>query len=195
VKQYYGYLKYVLEHKKNVFIECWKEGLYLHAFTHDLSKFLPIEFIPYAEWFYGFDGVYLKDKYNYEQLNNGESCVSNNYLKCKSNFEEAWQHHFKHNKHHWDYWVNDDGIALNMPIKYIRQMLCDWKAMSRKFGDTPQLYYKNNRNKMNLSISTRCHVEYILGFIDGMCAVGNVTWDDYLKRNNFDEDKDFQLIK
>jgi len=28
-----------------------------------------------------------------------------------------------------------------------------------------------------------------------MCAVGNVTWDDYLKRNNFDEDKDFQLIK
>lgn len=37
-----------------------KRGLYLHAFTHDLSKFLPSEFIPYAKWFYGENGIKLK---------------------------------------------------------------------------------------------------------------------------------------
>lgn len=53
VKACWGYLLYVLEHKKNVFKVCWKRGMYLHAFTHDLSKFLPSEFFPYAERFYG----------------------------------------------------------------------------------------------------------------------------------------------
>lgn len=171
MKKYYDYLKYVLEHKRNVFIECWKDRLYLHALTHDLSKFSPIEFITYAKNFYGYEE---EKKY--------------------SNFDYGWLHHQRNNKHHWDYWVNSKGIALDMPIKYIKQMICDWKGMSRKFGDTPQLYYKNNRHKMNLSISTRCHVEYILGFIDGMCAVSNITWDNYLRMNNFDEDKDFALM-
>ena len=66
--------------------------------------------------------------------------------------------------------------------------------MSRKFGDTPQHFYKNNRHKMNLSIETRCHVEFILGFIDSGCLVSNVTWDDYLKLNNLDEEIDFTLV-
>ena len=48
MKLYYEYLKYVLEHKKNVFKTCRKRGLKLHALTHDLSKFSPSEFIPYA---------------------------------------------------------------------------------------------------------------------------------------------------
>ena len=51
--KYIKYFLYILEHKKNVFKMCWKKGLYLHAFTHDLSKFLPDEFFPYANWFYG----------------------------------------------------------------------------------------------------------------------------------------------
>lgn len=172
MKKYFSYLKYVLEHKKNVFIECWKEGLYLHAFIHDLSKFSPIEFTTYANNFYGNE---KEMKY--------------------SNFEYGWLHHQHKNKHHWDYWVNSDGQALDIPITYIKQMICDWKAMSRKFGDTAQIYYKNNRHKMNLSISTRCHVEYILGFIDGTCVASDISWDDYLRLNGLDEDKDFELIE
>lgn len=52
MNKYIKYLLYVLEHKKNVFKTCWNKGLYLHAFTHDLSKFRPSEFIPYARYFY-----------------------------------------------------------------------------------------------------------------------------------------------
>ena len=128
MNKYFNYLKYILEHKKNVFIECWKEGLYLHAFTHDLSKFNPIEFIPYANYFYGYHGVKLEKEYNSEQLNNGMSNLSKNYLECKNNFDEAWEHHYKNNKHHWNYWTNNNGIATDMPIKYIKQIFVIGKA-------------------------------------------------------------------
>ena len=168
MKIYINYLKYILEHKKNVFIECWKDKQYIHAFTHDLSKFSPIEFINYAKNFYGDE---REKKYN--------------------NFNYAWLHHQRKNKHHWDYWVNGNGVALDIPQKYIDQMICDWKAMSRKFGDTPQSFYKNNRNKMNLSTKTRCNIEFTLGFIDSGCFCSLVTWDDYLKLNNVDEEVDF----
>jgi len=194
MKIYINYLKYILEHKKNVFIECWKDKQYIHAFTHDLSKFLPTEFIPYAEWFYGYHGVKLEKDYNKEQLNNGMSNLSRNYLECKNNFNKAWEHHYKNNKHHWNYWIDNNGVALDIPLKYINQMICGWKAMSKKFGDTPQSFYKNNRNKMNLSTKTRCNVEFILGFIDSGCFCSLVTWDDYLKLNNVDEEVDFALI-
>jgi len=194
MKKYFNYLKYILEHKKNVFIECWKERLYFHAFTHDISKLLPCEFMPYAEWFYGYHGVKLEKDYNQEQLNNGMSNLSRNYLECKNNFNKAWEHHFKNNPHHWNYWIDNNGIALDIPIKHIDQMICDWKGMSRKFGDTPQSFYKNNRHKMNLSIKTRCNVEFILGFIDSGCFVSLITWDDFLKLSNVDEDIDFALV-
>ena len=53
MQKYINYLRYVLQHKYKVFIQCIKRGLYIHAFTHDFSKFRPSEFIPYARWYYG----------------------------------------------------------------------------------------------------------------------------------------------
>lgn len=157
MNKYWKYFKYIMEHKKNVFIECWKEGLYLHAFTHNLSKFSPSEFIAYARYFYG-----DKEKY-------------------KEQFDLAWEHHFMNNKHHWEYWCYDleeywmGSIKLeycklktpnDMPYKYIKQMICDWKGMSRKFGDTAQEFYLKNYNKMELSDKTRLTIELELGIND-----------------------------
>ena len=154
---YIKYLKYILEHKKNVFIECmilakqyWNEKyfkknnrkvvreLIIHAFTHDLSKFSLKEFIPYAKYFYG------KKK----------------TLKTKDDFENAWEHHYTVNKHHPEYWT-----GKNMPIKYIRFMVCDLKAMSRKFGGTAQEYYLQNYNKWDISHETRHRLEIELDLI------------------------------
>lgn len=142
---YYKYLKYVLEHKKNVFIECMKlamqyEGkirkeLIIHAFTHDLSKFLPCEFIPYARYFYG------------NELKTDSEIL-------KQEFEKAWEHHYKNNKHHEDYWNGKD-----MPYLYIMQLIADWKGMSRKFGDTAQEYYLKNYHKFNMTYQTRLDLE------------------------------------
>ena len=155
MKKYKEYFKYILEHKKNVFIECWKEGLYIHAFTHDLSKFSPKEFKAYAEYFYGEWGVKTEKQYSDKEVyTNGLSCLSRSYLKCKSDFDDAWEHHYKNNKHHWNYWIGQD-----MPEKYIKQMMCDWKGMSRKFGDTAQEFYLKNYKRMNLSWNTRMYIE------------------------------------
>jgi len=58
--KYLKYLKYILKHKWYVMIECFKNGLIWRGLMHDLSKFLPSEFIPYANFFYGNNNVFCK---------------------------------------------------------------------------------------------------------------------------------------
>lgn len=142
IKPYWNYFKYVMEHKKNVFIECWRSGLCIHAFTHDLSKFLPSEFIPYTKYFY-----IDKQKYNDE-------------------FEIAWRLHYTRNKHHWNYWNIDGDKCFVMPDKYIYQMIADWNGMSRKFGGTSQQFYLNNYHKIKLHRDSRYYLEIRLGLLD-----------------------------
>ena len=50
--KYIKYLRYLIIHKFWVFIYCCQYGLYWRGIIHDLSKFLPSEFIPYANYFY-----------------------------------------------------------------------------------------------------------------------------------------------
>lgn len=181
MKKYWKYFKYVINHKKNVFIECWKEGLYIHAFTHDLSKFSPLEFFAYADWFYGEYGVKCLA---YDD-------IFKNYCKNerKKRFDRAWRHHYKNNKHHWNYWVGND-----MPEIYIRQMICDWKGMSRKFGDTVQAFYMKNHNEIILEHSSRVLLEFNLGLIDSVCLVSNINWKEYCKRVNKTMEEDLMEL-
>lgn len=171
---YYQYLKYVLEHKINVFKACRKRGLKLHALTHDMSKFSPKEFIPYAKWFNGKYGVVIKDK-----LNDASDEVINKHKILEKKFTRAWEHHYRHNKHHWDYWcynwkMYDPGTErqplsccefvtpLEMPTKYLLQMVCDWEAMSIKFGGSAQEYYLKNYYQIHLNRESRYELEGIL---------------------------------
>ena len=140
--KYWKYFKYVCEHKKNVGIECIKKGMFIHAITHDLSKFLPDEFIPYARFF-------------------AETDRTKNYKKSdedNENFQKGWGKHQKRNKHHWNYWISvtrkDEIIPLPMPYKYVKQMIADWDGMSRKFGGTTKEYYEKNKDGMILHNDT-----------------------------------------
>jgi len=139
IKPYWQYLKYVLEHKRNVFMICWQSKMYKHAFTHDLSKFFPSEFFPYARYFY-----INKEKY-------------------QTQFDDAWKLHYTRNKHHWNYWIGKE-----MPNEFIFQMIADWKAMSLKFGDTAQAFYLKNYKKIQLEYDTRMRLEYLLGINDSL---------------------------
>ena len=132
------YFKYVIEHKKNVFKMAWKRGLYIHAFTHDLSKFGGSEFLPYAKYFYK-----DKDKYKHE-------------------FKMAWRHHYLNNPHHWQYWLDKNRKPREIPNKYLKQMIVDWEGMALKFGDTSQNYYLLNYNKIKLTDGTRMELEFEL---------------------------------
>ncbi|MGL6174822.1 MAG: DUF5662 family protein [Cellulosilyticaceae bacterium] len=125
--------------------------MYVHAFTHDLSKFRPSEFIPYARYFY-----IDKEKY-------------------KHDFDYAWSLHYYRNKHHWNRWYFEESDIMKehvyeMPSKYIDQMIADWSAMSRKFGDTPQKYYLNNYHKIKLDRGSRYSLERKLGLLDNYNA-------------------------
>ena len=145
---YWSYFKYVVEHKWNVGIECLKIIQPVHAITHDLSKFRPSEFIPYAKFFYAKNRAN-----NYKQSDEDDP-----------NFQKGWNHHQKRNKHHWNYWVSvtrrDEIIPIPMPSKYVMQMIADWRGMSRKFGGSAKEYYEKNKGKMILHRETVALIEY-----------------------------------
>jgi len=111
---YWRYFLYVIDHKLNVLIECWKEGLYIQGILHDISKFSPKEFVPYAQKFYsGKKDEIIEMKWKY-----------------------AWLNHQHKNKHHWNYWIvnQETKEALPIPRKYLVEMWCDWRSFSRKWG-------------------------------------------------------------
>lgn len=148
--KYWQYFKYVVNHKWNVFIECLKIGQPLHGLTHDLSKFRPSEFIPYARFFYRKDRT---KTYNKADENDAD-------------FQRGWNLHQKRNKHHWNYWVSvtrkNEIIPVPMPPKYVMQMVADWRGMSRRFGDTARGYYLKERVNMILHDDTIQIVEDVL---------------------------------
>lgn len=153
-------LKHILKHKWFVMIECFKVGLFWHGITHDMSKLLPSEFVGYAENFFG-DKLDLacmaRLKYN---------CTCNEELPTGSlpedKFAKAWILHQHRNPHHWEYWVNAKGKAVPMPLKNVRQMVCDWNAMSRQFGGTALEFFNKNCHKMKLHGITSASVKGLL---------------------------------
>jgi hypothetical protein len=161
MKQYINYLWYILKHKYYVSVECFKEGLYWRGLVHDLSKFLPSEFIPYANFFYN------KPRDNtgyYKSTDTGDKA-----------FDFAWLLHQKRNKHHWQWWIlPEDGggvKALRMESVYVTEMICDWIGAGKAQGFfspkndryfETRKWYKANGDKMNLHHSTRTQINYIL---------------------------------
>ena len=153
---YSKYLSYLLCHKYFVFLECCKLGIPWLGLIHDWSKFKPSEFIPYAKHFYGHGSNIQKgrDETGYYQAGNTEN----------DEFNMAWLLHQKRNKHHWQWWLlpMDDGSIkiFEMPLKYRKEMLADWRGAGRALG-TPDTtaWYNKNKEKMQLGEFTRKWIE------------------------------------
>lgn len=156
MKIYWKYLVYVLKHKWYVMLECFKEGLYLQGIIHDLNKFIPSYFIAYARYFKG-NILRGRDNTGYYKPYNTKDTA----------FDMAVFHHVQSNKHHWQYWVKPKDrsgyILLEIPEKYVREMICDWKGAGRAQG-TPNVkeWYKKNRKNLQLEYNTRYLVERLL---------------------------------
>jgi hypothetical protein len=139
-------------------------GIIWRGIMHDLSKFLPGEFIPYARYFYG-------DK---NDISRGRD--STGYYQAgdtiSDDFNFAWLLHQKRNRHHWQWWVlpMDDGTVkiFDMPIKYRKEMICDWvgagKAQGKfspkndKYRET-RAWYHSAKYKMLLGHDTQEWIE------------------------------------
>jgi hypothetical protein len=107
-----------IRHKAAVFRACFAAGLYMQAFTHDLSKFSFVEFFEYAKYY------------------NGKISPVDKAKQIKG-YCNAWLHHRGHNPHHYEYWIDNldnGGIALIMPYKYAMEMVCDWIGAGKAYN-------------------------------------------------------------
>ncbi len=146
------YLSYVLRHKWFVFLAGLQLGVPIwRLILHDWTKFMPREWFPYANYFYG--GGRTREKMG--QYNIDEAPLD---------FELAWNHHQKWNDHHWQWWIRfgDDGTVLVMRMSDVarREMLADWRGAGRALGkpDTTA-WYRENWRKMMLHPDTRRWIE------------------------------------
>ncbi len=158
--KYIKYLSYLLRHKWYVAKECFKLGLYWRGIVHDIDKFMPDEFIPYANHFFSNnrDIHYGRDRYgHYDPTNTGDDA-----------FNLAIMLHLKRNRHHWQWWVIPKDYSgtkiLEMDEISKKEMYCDWIGAARAQGrvtpyeDTASVVKKwwvDNEKTMQLHPNTR----------------------------------------
>ena len=172
MRRYIAYLRYLIRHRRYVRRACWGEGLYWRGLVHDLSKFRPDEFIPYARHFYNRDGSKKQARGKtgyYKPTDTGDPA-----------FDFAWFLHQKRNRHHWQWWIlpEDDGGTkiMEMDRDSVREMVCDWAGAGKAQGffsppddeyyETRKWYEKNNQ-KMQLHPRTRTLVHTMIGLRPG----------------------------
>lgn len=94
---------------------------------HDLSKYMPSEFLVGAKYFQG-------------------NRSPNNAEREAIGYSSAWLHHKGRNKHHFEYWIDYSVLEIKggmtpapMPVKYVIEMFMDRIAASK-------VYEKGNYN-------------------------------------------------
>ena len=97
--------------------------------NHDASKYEEPEWSAYLHHFY--------------PENDDES-------KMGEEFDVAVQHHIKNNKHHWNYWCNDDNQLIDDIDEedyklHTIERICDWLAMAGQNNEGPNDYYQLNK--------------------------------------------------
>lgn len=99
---------------------CFKCGLYKQGLLHDLSKYMPCEFMTGVKYYQG-------DR------------SPNAAEKEEKGYSEAWLHHKGRNKHHFEYWIDFSQkpdyklVGHPMPKKYVVEMFCDRVAACKVY--------------------------------------------------------------
>ena len=119
----------ITKHKWVVFKLCCKVGIPWRGLVHDLSKYSPTEFFESVKYYTG---------------NKSPIIV----CKEKNGYSKAWLHHKGRNKHHSEYWVDNNAPikAPIIPYVYTAEMICDKVAAGiiyngDKWTNSTQLEY------------------------------------------------------
>lgn len=118
MKNLFKHLNIVRTHRKYVRRACFKMGLYWQGLTHDLSKYSITELL-----------------------------ISKYYIGTKSphqiareiiGYSPSWIHHYHTNKHHFQYWWDEDEegkiIPMKMPYKYVIESFADMVGASKAYN-------------------------------------------------------------
>ncbi len=132
------------KHRFEVFILCSKCGLFWRGLVHDLSKYSPIEFFECAKYYQGNMSAIPK-------------------ARKEKGYSEAWLHHKGRNKHHEEYWYDENAKDPTpvIPYKYVVEMICDNLAAGKTYNgkawtqETQYKYWlkKQERVKVNEKVN------------------------------------------
>lgn len=118
MKNLFKHLKTVHKHRKYVRKACFKMGLIWQGLTHDLSKYSLTELSIYK---------YYSGKGSPHQ-------VAREVL----GYSPSWIHHYHINKHHFQFWWDEDEdgkiIPMKMPYKYLIESFCDMLGASKAYN-------------------------------------------------------------
>lgn len=121
--------------------------------NHDQSKYSADELDAYACFFYG-------------DLTEDAAIA----------FNEAVKHHYAHNAHHWQHWLDKDGFPKHMPKESVAAMVADWLAAGRRHGAWDMAAYLNKTaNEIALHVESRKYFEELLLLIGYRRSLGDWT--------------------
>jgi len=117
IQKFFGHLRTVSRHRREVRRNCFRAGIPLQGLMHDLSKFSPTEF---AQGIRFYDGTHSPTEDERRTIG----------------YSVAWMHHKGRNRHHWEYWTDysvKEGryLPVPMPRKYLAETVCDRIAASK----------------------------------------------------------------
>ena len=130
----FKHLKIIHKHRKYVRKACFKMGLVWQGLTHDLSKYSLTE-LSICKYYSGKSSPHQVAR---EELG----------------YSPSWIHHYHCNKHHFQFWWDEDEegkiIPMKMPYKYLIESFCDMLGASKAYNPEnwkPQMLldYWNNR--------------------------------------------------
>jgi hypothetical protein len=168
LRKHWLYGLYVARHKWYVLLAGLRRGVNpWQLIVHDLSKFRPDEWRPYAEWFYGANGgpwaPLLRDP--------SEAWREEAAVRQRA-FQRAFLAHLHRNPHHQQHYVlpsqgDKPPVVFEIPERYVREMLADWDGAGRAISgvvDCRDWYVRETlAGRILLHPATRDRVDQLLG--------------------------------
>ena len=150
----WGHFTTINKHKRIVCRLCFACGLYKQGLLHDLSKYSFTEFITGVRYYCGYRSP-------------------NGVERERFGYSGAWLHHKGRNKHHWEYWTEftkGECVPIQMPIRYVIEMLCDRIAANivyekKQYRDDSALnYFIRNYDNVIIHPKTKALLELMLRY-------------------------------
>ena len=120
ISAFFKHIKLVHTHRKYVRKACFKMGIAWQGIIHDLSKYSLAE-LKICKYYNG--------KKSPHQA-----------ARDELGYSPSWIHHYHTNKHHFQFWWDEDEegkiIPMKMPYKYLVESFCDMLGASKAYNPT-----------------------------------------------------------
>lgn len=155
IKNAVNHFRTITHHRHLVMKGCFRVGLYRQGLLHDLSKYMPTEFLVGCRYYQG-----TRSPNNAEREENGVSL--------------AWLHHKGRNKHHLEYWIDyslepdRQMTGMKMPVRYVVEMFIDRIAASKNYQKeaytdrSPLEYYQKGKGHYMIHPESAALLEHLL---------------------------------